>query len=159
MPNQKKRRARFAIIPVTFKNNGKADKVEFEVARVGGTWKVNSITYSDGEQLGPLLEYALSPEFQKAFETDRVAGDYLIGARKCTITPTKGGYAYKFKCGDQEDISLYYVEKEENDDETVFRNLEAIVIGRFLFKNNQFVTGKFLDASGTVVKVSRAKQP
>lgn len=146
----------FAVIPVAFKNNGKAEKVEFEVTRVGSIWKINNIAYSDGEQLSPLLEYALDPEFQKEFEKDRVKGDYLIGNRKCRISATKGGYAYKFDCADQEDISVYYVEKEDNDDETVFRDLEANEIGRFLFKDNKFVSGKFHDASGKEVKVTRS---
>lgn len=147
-----------AFVTVTFKNSGKADKIDFELLRdTNKNWKINDVIYSDGESLGPLLNYALDPQVQAEFDSvHSFKGDYLVGKVKCSVTPTKGGLIYRVQCADEEGFRLYYVEGTETQMDYIYTDQKGVERGKFSFKTGQS-SGKFIDASGKAVSVTRIK--
>ena len=92
-------------------------------------------------------------------EADPIPGEYIIGDKKCTILPTKDGYAYEFRCADKKvlKVKVYYVEYEGNDNEIIFTNKEGVEQGKFILKDEKFVSGKFTDESGKELEVRLAE--
>ena len=55
-----------AFVKVKFKSFGKAESVDYELRREnGGNWKIVGIYYSNGEDLGSILQYSQDAEFKK----------------------------------------------------------------------------------------------
>ncbi len=148
-----------AFVLVTFKNSGKAEKIEFELLRdAKKAWKINDIIYGDGENLSALLLYALDPAVQAEYESAHsFKGDYLVGKVVCNVTPTKGGMFYRVKCADQEDFRLYAVEGSETQMDYIHMDEKGAEKGKFSFKTGESA-GKFIDATGKVVTVTRRAQ-
>jgi len=145
-----------AFVDVTFKNAGKADSVQYELAR--GTdkkWKIVGIYYSDGEDLGSVLRYWQDEEFKKEYENHAFKGEYTVGTDKCTVTPTLSGMSYRVQCNEQEDFKLYLVEGTETETAYINMDKKGVEKGKFVFKNGES-SGKFI-ASGKEVKVSPIK--
>lgn len=146
-----------AFVPVTFKNGGKAEKIEFELLRgADKTWKIHSIIYSDGEDLGSTLNYALNPEVRAEYDANPFKGDFLVGTRKCTVTPTKTGLAHKVQCDGRGEVLLYFVEGTETETEYIHTDDKGTRKSKFVFKNGES-SGKFIDESAKEVKVSRVR--
>ncbi len=147
-----------AFVAATFKNNGKADKVDFELQRgEDKTWKIVGIYYSNGEDLASTLRYVQDKEFRTEFDRDQTfTGDYMVGTAKCTVTPTKGQMFHRVECAGQEGFLLYAVEGSENETAYIYTDDKGVAKSRFVFKNGA-KDGRFIDASGKEVKVSRAK--
>jgi hypothetical protein len=149
--------AGYAYVTVAFKNGGKADKVEYELAR--GTdkkWKIAGIYYSDGEDLASTLRYAQDAEIRKEYDNQPFKGEYLVGTRKCTFTPTKGGFTTRVECDGEEGFKLYQFDGTQTENIFVYMDEKDAVKGKFVFKNGQ-TDGKFTDASGKEVKVTPIK--
>ena len=146
-----------SYVKVTFKNNGKADWVDYELQREPGkTWKITGIYYSDGEDLASVLRYWQDEEFKKEYENHTFKGEYTVGNGKCTVTPTLGGLSFRVECDGQEGFKLYQVEGNEIETAFIHVDEKGAEKGKFVFKNGE-TNGKFIDASGKEVKVSPFK--
>jgi hypothetical protein len=147
-----------AFVAATFKNNGKADRVDFELQRdQGKTWKIVGIHYNDGEDLGSTLRYAQDKEFRTEFDRNQTfKGDYMVGTVRCTVTPTKNQMLHRVECAGREGFQLYAVEGDEKETAYIYTDQEGAEKSRFVFKNGE-TNGRFIVVSGKEVKVSRVK--
>lgn len=147
-----------AFVQVNFNNNGKADQVDFELQRgADKTWKIVGIYYSNGEDIASTLRYAQDKEFRKEFDRNQTfKGDYMVGTAKCTVTPTLGQFKYRVECAGREGFQLYMVEGNEKETAYIFTDQKGAEKSRFVFRNGE-TDGRFVDASGKEVKVSRIK--
>lgn len=147
-----------AFVAATFKNNGKADRVDFELQRgQDKTWKIVSIHYNDGEDLASTLRYAQDREFRTEFDRNQTfKGDYMVGTVKCTVTPTKNQMLHRVECAGREGFQLYVVEGDEKETAYIYTDEKGVEKSRFVFKNGA-TDGRFIDASSKEVKVSRIK--
>lgn len=146
------------MVKVKFKNFGKTEEITFSLIKentASEVWKIDSIVYSDAEDLGSILEYGLmSEEDIKAAEAaNKLDGDYMVGSVKCNITETRNSYWARVKCDDQENFQVI-------DTETMtfgtFNPNEKGRKGHFVSPEYGVIT-KFVDASGKEFKVSRVK--
>lgn len=147
----------FSTIPVTFLDGGTKVTIDFETMRIkGSVWKVNNIYYSDGEDLQSMLRYGLDAEFKKEYDDQPYKGDYMVGKVKCSLTPTLSGFKTRVECDGQNGFRFY--EFEGTDTENTFVELDGKgkEKSRFVFKNGE-QDGKFFDASGKEVKVTRVQ--
>ncbi len=145
-------------VKVKFKNFGKTEEITFFLTKentASKVWKIDSIVYSDAEDLGSTLEYGLmSEEDIKATEAaNKLDGDYMVGSVKCSITETRNGSWARVQCDDQENFQIV-------DTETMtfgtFNPNEKGRKGKFI-SPEYGVIEKFVDASGKEFKVSRVK--
>lgn len=146
------------VVKVRFKNMGKDEEITFSLTTENTTskvWKIDSIMYSDAEDLGSILEYGMltEAEMKESDSANKLDGDYLVGAVKCTITTNKSGYWARVKCADQENFQVV-------DTETLtfgtFNPNEKGRKGQFISPEYGIIT-KFVDASGKEIKVTRIK--
>ena len=146
------------VVKVKFKNFGKDEEVRYMLVKENTkskVWKIESIIYSDAEDLGSILEYGTMTEAEmKAAESaNKMDGDYLVGAVKCNITTNKRGYWARVKCDDQENFQVIDTESLTfgtfNPDEKGRR-------GNFVTAENGSIS-EFVDASGKKTKVTRVK--
>jgi hypothetical protein len=146
------------IVKVRFKNMGKAEEVTFTLVTENTSskvWKIDSIVYSDAEDLASLLEYGLmtEAEIKEEESANKLDGDYMIGTVKCNITETRNGFWARVKCEDQPNFQVI--------------DLETMTFGTFnpneKGRKGHFVSPeygvieKFVDASGKEFKVTRVK--
>lgn len=148
-----------AFVKAAFKNYGKAFWVDFELLREAGKgWKISGVSYSTGDDLASILRYSQDAEFRKEFDENQTfIGEYMVGNVKCNVVPTLNGLSYRLHCEDEEDFKLYQVEGDETETAYIHIDEKGVEKGRFVFKNGD-ADGKFIDASGKEVKVSRIKQ-
>ena len=149
------------VVKVKFKNFGKDEEIKFFLTKentASKVWKIDSIVYSDAEDLGSIIEYGMmSDEEMKAAESEnKLDGDYMVGTVKCNITTNISGYWARVKCDDQENFQIV-------DTETMtfgtFNPNEKGRKGHFV-SPEYGVIEKFVDASGKEFKVTKLeKQP
>lgn len=146
------------FVKVTFKNNEKADSVDYELQREEAKgWKINGIYYSDGEDLASYLRYAQDEEYRKDFDANQTfTGDYMVGTVKCSVTPTRGGFSYRVECAGRDGFKLYQIEGTETETFYVHTDEKGKLTGKFVFKNG-VSSGKFIDAKGKSVSVRPVK--
>jgi Protein of unknown function (DUF3828) len=146
------------VVKVTFKNFGKDEQILYTLVKentASKVWKIESIMYTDAEDLGSILEYGMmtEAEMKAADGANKLDGNYLVGAVKCSITTNKSGYWARVKCDDRENFQVI-------DTETLtfgtFNPNEKGRRGKFVFKEGES-NGKFIDASGKEFKVRRIK--
>lgn len=146
------------MVKVKFKNFGKADEIVFSLTKentASTVWKIDSIVYSDAEDLASLLEYSMlnEAEIKEAEKMNKLDGDYMVGAVKCSISETRNGYWARVKCDDQENFQIV-------DTETMtfgtFNSNEKGRKGKFISPEYGVLT-KFVDASGKEFAVTRIK--
>ncbi len=146
------------VVTVKFKNFGKDEQIIYTLVKENTqskVWKIESIMYSDAEDLGSILEYGMmtEAEMKAADRANKLDGDYLVGAVKCTITTNKSGYWARVKCDDRENFQII-------DTETLtfgtFNPNEKGRKGRFV-SPEYGVLEKFVDSSGKELKVTRIK--
>lgn len=146
------------IVKVRFKNFGKDEVITYTLIKentASKVWKIESIVYSDAEDLASILQYGMltEAEMKAADKEDKLTGDYLVGGVKCSITTNKSGYWARVKCDDQENFQII-------DTETLtfgtFNPNEKGRKGHFVSPEYGVIT-KFVDASGKEFKVSRIK--
>lgn len=145
-------------VKVKFKNFGKDEEITFSLVRenpASKSWKIESIGYSDAEDLGSLLESSMmsQAEVKAAEKLNKLDGDYMVGNVRCSITQTKNTYWARVQCDDQENFQII-------DTETLtfgtFNPNEKGRRGKFVSPKYGVIT-KFVDASGKETKVTRVK--
>lgn len=146
-------------VTVKFKNFGKDEEVIFSFLDRGTArspvWKIDSISYSDSENLGDLLEYKMMTEAERAAaeKENTLDGDYMVGAVKCNFEQNRGGFWARVKCDDQENIQII-------DTETLTYGLwkagDKGRRGNFVRAADGSI-GEYVDASGKKMKVTRVK--
>lgn len=145
-------------VKVTFKNMGEDEEITYSLTKentASKAWKIDTIMYSDAEDLGSILEYGMmtEAEMKKAQSENKLNGDYLVGDVKCNITTNLSGFWARVKCDDQENFQVI-------DTETMtFGTFDPNEKGRKgNFVSPEYgVIEKFVDASGKEFKVSRIK--
>lgn len=146
------------MVKVRFKNMGKNEEIVFSLTKentASKTWKIDSIGYSDAEDLGSILEYGMltEAEMKEADSMNKLDGDYLVGAVKCNFTTNKSGYWARVKCDDQPNFQVV-------DTETLtfgtFNPQEKGRRGRFVSPEYGIIE-KYVDAAGKEYKVKRLK--
>ena len=143
---------------VKFKNFGKDEEIVFSLVKENTqskVWKIDSISYSDAENLGDLLEYGMMTEAEReaVAKENKFDGDYLIGNVKCNFTENKGGYWARVKCADQENFQI--IDTESLTFGTYNPN-EKGRRGKFVLAADGSIS-EFVDASGKKTKVTRVK--
>lgn len=147
-----------AVVRVKFKNFGKDEVIAFSLIKentASKAWKIESIVYSDAEDLASLLEYSMmtEAEMKEAEKLNKLDGDFMVGSVKCSITSTRNGFWARVQCDDQENFQIV-------DTETMtfgtFNPNEKGRKGKFVSPEYGVIT-KFVDASGKEFKVSRVK--
>jgi hypothetical protein len=145
-------------LKVTFKDNGKAESVGFDLRREANkTWKINNIDYSDGEDLASILRYSTDEEYQKEYDADQTfKGGYTVGAMTCDVMPTMNRLFYRVTCEGQEGFKLYTANGDKTATAFIYTDDKGKEKGKFVFKNGE-KDGKYFDASGKEVKVKRVQ--
>ncbi len=145
-------------LKVNFKSYGNPESVGFTLQRESNkSWKINNIDYSDGEDLASILRYSTDEEFQKLHDADQTfRGDYLVGTVPCDVAPTMNGMFYRVRCEGQEGFKLYSADGNENETAFIHVDDKGNEKDKFVFKNGE-KDGKFFDASGKEIKVSRVQ--
>lgn len=146
------------VVKVKFKNFGKDEQILYTLVKENAqskVWKIETIMYSDAEDLGSILEYGMMTEAEmKAAESaNKMDGDYLVGKVKCTITTNKSGFWARVKCDDQENFQVIDTESLTFG---TFNPNEKGRKGKFALAANGSI-GEFVEASGKKTKVSRIK--
>lgn len=146
------------MVKVKFKNFGKEEEITFSLIKendASKVWKIESIVYSDAEDLASMLEYSMmtEAELKEADKLNKLDGDYMVGGVKCNITSTRNGFWARVKCDDRENFQIV-------DTETLtfgtFNPNEKGRKGKFISPEYGVIT-KFVDASGKEFTVSRIK--
>lgn len=145
-------------VTVKFTNMGKDEEIFFTLAKANSAskvWKIESIVYSDAEDLSLLLSNAGMTEAEKkAAAANKLDGDYLVGTVKCNIETNINGFWARVKCDDQENFQVIDTESLTFG---TFNPNEKGRRGKFVLQADGSVS-EFIDASGKKVKVTRIKQ-
>ncbi len=145
-----------SVVAVTFKNFGKAEKIVYEMHREKGVWKIKDISYSDGENLVSTLQYAQDEEFRNEYDSQPFIGEYNVGQKKCTVTPTRDGYRMRIECEGEDGFKFYEIEGSEVETAYISLDAKGVQQGKFVFKNGED-NGKFFDAKGKQSTVTKVK--
>lgn len=148
----------FVSVKVTFKNYDKSVWIDFDLVRESSpVWKISAISYSSGDDLASILRYSQDEEFRKEFDANQIfTGEYMVGNVKCSVLPATNGINYRVQCEDSEDFKIYQVLGEETQTSFIHSDEKGVHKGKFVFKNGE-KNGKFIDASGKEVKVTRVE--
>jgi len=146
------------VVKVKFKNFGKDEEILYTLVKENAqskVWKIESIMYNDAEDLGSILEYGMmtEDEMKTADSQNKMNGDYLVGTVKCNFTTNKSGYWARVKCDDRENFQVIDTESLTFG---IFNPNEKGRRGKFVLSEDGSI-GKFIDASGKELKVSRVK--
>lgn len=146
------------VVKVKFKNFGKDEEITFSLVKentASKVWKIDTIMYSDAEDLASILQYGMmtEAEMKAADSENKLDGDYMVGTVKCNITANKSGYWARVKCDDQENFQVIDTESLTFG---TFNPKEKGRKGKFVLQADGSV-GEFVDASGKKIKVSRVK--
>lgn len=142
------------VVKVKFKNFGADEEIAFTLIKENTpNWKIESISYSDAEDLASILDYALmSDADRETFEKEnKLDGNYMIGNVKCSITTTHSGFWARVQCDDQENFQIIDTESMTFG---TFNPNEKGRKGHFV-SPEYGVIEKFVDASGKEFKVTR----
>ena len=146
------------VVKVKFKNFGKDEEILYTLVKentASKVWKIDSIMYSDAEDLASILQYGMmtEAEMKAADSENKLDGDYLVGAVKCNITTNKSGYWARVKCDDQENFQVIDTESLTLG---TFNPNEKGRKGKFVLQADGSI-GEFVDAFGKKINVSRVK--
>ncbi len=143
-------------LKVTFKNFGQAESVGFNLRREANKiWKIDNIDYSDGEDLSSIMRYSTDAAYMKDYDDDQTfKGGYTVGAMTCDVMPTMNRLFYRVTCEGQDGFKLYSPDGDEKETAFIYTDDKGKQHGKFVFKNGES-DGKFFDASGKEVKVTR----
>ncbi len=146
------------VVKVKFKNFGKDEQIIYTLVKENSAskvWKIESIMYSDAEDLGSIIEYGMmtEAEMKAADSANKMDGDYLVGTIKCVFQTNKSGYWARVKCDDQENFQV--VDTESLTFGT-FNPNEKGRRGKFVPAADGTIS-EFVDASGKKMTVTRVK--
>ena len=139
-----------ATVPVTFTNFGTKQTVTFNLKQTGSAWKIDDISYGDGDSL---MKWLKEIDGEKPSSTSgEFEGKYQVGETTCTVKPVKMAFEIKWAKGKGAEYFFY---KDAN----VFESEEDKSGGRneFRFDNENYNSGTFVRADGKSFAVSRAK--
>ena len=139
------------MVKVHFSNMGHPEVITFSLTTPNTSskvYKIDSIVYSDAEDLESILSYDTNSEPKIPLD-----GDYIVGGVKCNVATTKNGYWARVQCDDQKDFQVI-------DTETLtfgtFNPKEKGRRGKFELAKDGSIA-KYIDASGRSINVTRAK--
>ena len=146
------------VVKVKFKNFGKDDQILYTLVKENAqskVWKIETVMYSDAEDLGSILGYGMmtEAEMKSADSANKMDGDYLVGTVKCNLLTNKSGYWTRVKCDDQENFQVIDTESLTFG---TFNPDEKGRKGQFFLAADGTIS-RFVDASGKELKVSRAQ--
>ncbi len=146
------------VVKVKFKNMGKDEEILYTLVKENAAskvWKIESVMYDDAEDLGSIIEYGMmtEAEMKAADGANKLDGDYLVGAVKCSVTTNKSGYWARVKCDDQENFQVVDTESMTFG---IFNPNEKGRRGNFARAADGSIS-EFVDASGKKTKVARVK--
>jgi hypothetical protein len=150
-----------AYAKAAFKDNGKNESVGFTLQRgPNKVWKISDIDYSDGETLRGILNYQTDAQYMKDYDNDNFfKGNYMVGPVLCLAEKTMNGMFHRVTCDGQDGLKLYGIDGDPTKKETQFvYSKDGKEIDKFVFKDNAD-DGRFIDASGKEVSVTRVKTP
>lgn len=140
------------MVKVNFRNFLRDEEITFSFTRANTAskvYRIDSIVYSDAEDLQTTLEMS-----DQTYVPAAIDGDYLVGEVKCGIESNLAGFWARVKCEDQPNIQII-------DMETLtfgtFNPKEKGRRGQFVFTDDKFTAGEFIDKSGKKFKVVRVK--
>jgi len=142
-------------VTVTFLNMGMPEQITFSLSTANTSskvYKIDSIMYSDAEDLESTLSYA-APTDGTPGAIDPLDGNYLVGGVKCSVETTKSGYWARVNCDDQ---SRFQVVDTETMTFGTFDPKEKGRRGHFVLAKDRSIQ-KFIDSSGKEIKVSKVK--
>lgn len=142
-----------ATVTASFLNFSDKRSVKFLMKRVGETWKIDDIKYTDMTLLGILKDaYKDQAKQEPAATGGKFDGKYSVGTTSCTVKEVSGIFEIRWAKGSGKEIfhSTGPNEFESEADKDGGFN-------RFKFDGEGFNKGKFLRADGKVFDVSRAK--
>ena len=139
------------VVKVHFLNMGHPQEISFSL-RTANTaskvYKIDSIVYSDAEDLESILSY--DPASEQKIPLD---GDYMIGGAKCSVATTKNGSWARVQCDDQKSFQVI-------DTETLtfgtFNPQEKGRRGKFTVGADGSIN-KYVDRTGKELTVKRLK--
>jgi len=139
------------VVKVHFLNMGHPEVISFSL-RTANTaskeYKIDSIVYSDAEDLESILSYDVTSDAKIPLD-----GDYMIGRVKCSVATTKNGSWARVQCDDQKNFQVI-------DTETLtfgtFNPQEKGRRGKFKVAADGSIN-KFIDASGREITAKRVK--
>lgn len=139
------------VVKVRFLNMGHPEEISFNLTTANTAskvYKIESIVYSDAEDLESILSY--DPASETKIPLD---GDYMIGKVKCSVATTKNGSWARVQCDDQKEFQVI-------DTETLtfgtFNPKEKGRKGKFTIGPDGSIN-KYVDSSGKEFKVTRDK--
>jgi hypothetical protein len=139
------------VVKVRFLNMGHPEEIAFSLTTPNTSskvYKIDSIVYSDAEDLESILSYDAASEVKIPLD-----GNYVIGGVKCSVETVKNGYWARVKCDDQD---MFQVIDTESLTFGTFNPKEKGRRGKFTLADDGSL-GKYIDASGKEIKVTRAK--
>ncbi len=143
------------VVKVTFLNMGHPEEINFSLSTPNTSskvYKIDSIMYSDAEDLESILSYAI-PADGTPEKADPLDGNYLVGGVKCGVETTRSGYYARVKCDDQPNFQV--VDTESMTFGT-FNPKEKGRRGHFVLADDRSIKA-FIDASGKEIKVTKVK--
>ncbi|MEP6946853.1 MAG: hypothetical protein ABJA02_13110 [Acidobacteriota bacterium] len=143
------------MVRVTFVNMGHPEEINFGFVRKNtssNVYKIDSIVYSDAEDLASILSYSVNDDGKPA-EKIALDGDYTIGGVKCNVETVKSGYWARVKCDDQENFQIIDTESLTFG---TFNPNEKGRRGKFVLAQDGSIN-KYVDASGKEIEVTRSK--
>jgi hypothetical protein len=138
-------------VKVRFLNMGHPEEITFTVTTpntASKAYRIDSIVYSDAEDLESILEYDEAGEPKIPLD-----GEYMIGKVRCSVLTTKNGYWARVQCDDQKDFQVIDVESLTFG---TFNPKEKGRKGKFALASDGSIN-KYIDAAGKEIKVTRAK--
>lgn len=146
------------VVKVKFKNMGVGDEIHFFLTKEttqSKVWKIETIMYSSSDDLGAILENANFTDAERIADPseNKLNGDYMVGAVKCSVETNLSGYYARVKCDDQEKFQVIDTESLTFGD--FFGNKKGRR-GNFVLAADGSI-GEFVDASGKKTKVTRIK--
>jgi len=99
------------VVKVRFKNMGIDEEIKFFLTQEttkSKVWKIETIMYRSADDLGAILENVdVTDAERKAAESEnKLNGDYLVGAVKCSVETNISGFYARVKCDDQKDYQV-----------------------------------------------------
>lgn len=139
------------MVRVRFRNMDHSEVITFSLTTANTSskvYKIDSIVYSDAEDLESILSF--EPGSEPKIPLD---GDYIVGGVKCSVVTTINGYWARVLCDDHKDVQVI-------DTETLtfgtFNPKEKGRRGKFELAGDGSI-GNYIDASGKEIKVARTK--
>ncbi|CAN5374619.1 hypothetical protein BH10ACI3_BH10ACI3_02970 [soil metagenome] len=143
------------VVKVTFLNMGHPEEINFFLTTANTSskvYKIDSIMYSDAEDLESILSYEIPPDGTPE-KTIPMDGNYMIGRVKCSVETAKNGYWARVICDDQPKDSFQVIDTETLTFGT-FNKKEKGRRGKFMLAADGSIN-KYIDGSGKEIKVSR----